>query len=182
MRLGVVLLCLSLAACGGATATASSPRPAEGTGGAERPGCDRVASAARTLGGCRGTHAADPGWPARGAYDALVPRLTSHLASLEPARPVTSDEVEPLAEASWDLLDQITISPGTEPARGRAETAIERLLRERDPDAAPGAAIEVLGAVTQLAAVADPTGGADPCAAEALALAQARASGDVCEE
>lgn len=179
MRLAAVLVCFAASACApGARATVTTdPSP---SAGGECPAREVLAAAESSLGDCRASHAADPGWPARGAFDALLPRLTAHLASLDPPREVTSEEVQPLAEGIWELLDQVTFGAGTEPARGRAETAAERLLRERDARAAPGAAIEALDAVTQIGAVADPSAGADPCAAEALHVGEARIDAGAC--
>ena len=179
MRLPVVLGCSWLLACAGAgpSGGASAPRSSAGGECAARP---ELAQAEVSLATCHADHASDPGWPARGAFDALVPRLASHLASLDPPREVTTDEVQPLAEGIWELLDQVDFPPGSEPARGRAEDAAEALLRDRGERAAPGAAIEALDAVTQLGAVADPSGGADPCAAEALRVAEARAGATTC--
>jgi hypothetical protein len=89
--------------------------------------------------------------------------------------------MQPFAEGIWELLDQVEFPPGAEAARARAEDAAERLLRDRDIHTAPGAAIEALDAVTQIGAVADPSGGADPCAAEDLRVQQARAESGACE-
>ena len=103
-----------------------------------------------------------------------MPRLASHLASLDPARVVTADEVQPLAEEIWELLDQADLPAGAATVRARAENAAERLLRDRDVRTASGAAIEALEAVTQIAGVADPAGGGAPCATESAHAADAR--------
>lgn len=181
MRLGVVFACLAVCACGGARAESGVATDPATSAGAECPAREALAVAQDALGVCRAVHASDAGWPARGEYDAVLPRLSAHLASLDPPRPVTSDEVQPLAEEIWELLDQMEFPAGTEAARGRAETAVERLLRERDARAAPGAAIEALDAVTQIGALADPTGGVDPCAAEDLRVGEARLDESACE-
>lgn len=182
MRFGRVLVCLGLVACGGARAETGSSDRASRSSGAECPGRAELAAADDALGECRAAHASDAGWPARGTFDTLLPRLASHLTSLNPPRPVTSDEVQVLAEGIWELLDQVEFPEGTEPARARAETAAERLLRERDSRAAPGAAIEALDAVTQIGSVADPSGGADPCAGENLRVAETRVEENACEQ
>ena len=173
-----VLVCLSLAACASPARTAE---PAPASAGGECPAREALGPAEEALGACRATHASDPGWPARDAYEALIPRLTAHLASLEPARFVTADEMQPFAEGIWALLDQVDFPSGTKAARSRAEDAAERLLRDRDIHTAPGAAIEALDAVTQIGTVADPSGGADPCAAEDLRAQQTRAESGACE-
>jgi hypothetical protein len=175
-----VLLGFLLVACGGAPARTDTPYHDTDEGEGQCPARGLLASAADALGDCRAHHASDPGWPARGAYDTLLPRLASHLASLDPPRAVTPDEVQPLAEGIWELLDQVEFPAGSETARQRAEDATERLLRDRSVAAAPGAAIEALDAVTQIATVADPMGGADPCAGEALHVAEARAAESEC--
>lgn len=167
-----LLLASLLIACGGASTT-SSPLT-ETTSGGDCPARSELAAAEQTLGECRARNAADPGWPARGAFDALMPRLAAHLASLEPARVVTADEVQPLAEEIWELLDQADLPAGAATLRSRAEDAAEHLLRDRDVRTAPAAAIEALEAVTQIAAVADPAGGVAPCATETAHAADAR--------
>jgi hypothetical protein len=177
MRAAHVLVCLSLAACGGGTATGGG---SAASSGGECPGRAALATAENALGECRATHVSDAGWPARGAYDALLPRLSSHLASLDPPRVVASEEVQPLAEGIWELLDQIEFPAGTDAARGRAEDAAERLLRDRDARSAAGAATEALDAITNVGAVADPT--VDPCAPEAQRVADARPAENVCEQ
>lgn len=182
MRLASVLVTLSLVACGGAsTGSGTSDEASASSSGGECAARTELAEAEDALGACRATHASDPGWPARGEYDGLLPRLSSHLASLDPPRAVTSDEVQPLAEGIWELLDQVAFPAGTESTRARAEDAAERLLRERDTRAAPGAAIEALDAVTQVGSVADPTGGVDVCASEGVRVAVARVAQDACE-
>jgi len=179
MRRVVVFVCLSLAGCGGSTTPSSAPTVA--SAGDECPARGELAEAEEHLGACRAAHASDPSWPARDAYDAIVPRLAAHLASLSPPRAVTSEEVQALAEAIWALLDRVPLAPDVESARGRAESAAEELLTQRTLQAAPGAAIEALDAVTQIAAAADPSGGADPCAGEDLRRARARIDEQECD-
>jgi len=169
-------LALALTACAHASAAeAPVPTPADACATAAE-----IARAEATLGTCRTTHASDPGWPARGAYDAIVPRLSAHLASLDPPREVTTDEVQPLAEQMWALLDQVHFPDAARATRDRAEDAAERLLRERDVRAAPGAAIEALDAIAQVGAVADPTGGTDPCAPETRLVLELQANRTEC--
>jgi hypothetical protein len=181
MRLGVVFACLAVSACGGARPESRVADDPPTSSGAECSAREALAAAQDALGTCRAAHASDAGWPARGEYETVLPHLASHLASLDPPREVTSDEVQPLAEQIWELLDQVEFPAGSEAARGRAETAAERLLRERDARAAPGAAIEALDAVTQIGVVADPSGGVDPCAAEDLHVGEARLGESACE-
>lgn len=173
---------LSLLGACASTASTPTPRAETESSGSECPARSHVSGAEIALAGCRTEHASDPAWPARSAYDALLPRLSAHLASLQPPREVTADEVQPYADETWELLDRISFPPSAEPARARTEDAVERVLRERDAGSAPGAAIELLDAVTQLGIVADPTGGVDPCAAEVLVLAQARLEGETCTD
>jgi hypothetical protein len=173
-----VLVSLLLGACGAAAPRATTSEASSDPGACAARA--QLAQAEDALGGCRAAHASDPGWPARGEYDTTVARLSAHLASLDPPRALSSDDVQPLAEEIWELLDQLDLAGGS-PERARAETAAERLLRERDVRAAPGAAIEALDAVTQIAVVADPTGGIDPCAAESLRVGEARIGETACE-
>jgi hypothetical protein len=182
MRLALVLVSLSLPACGGSGPAPTATDATDTSSGGECAARERLATAEDVLGECRAAHVSDAGWPARGEYAGLLPRLSAHLASLDPPRPVTSDEVQPLAEGIWELLDQVEFPPGTETARSRAEDAAERLLRERDTRAAPGAAIEALDAVTQIGSVADPTGGVDPCAAEGVSVGEARIAESACQD
>ncbi len=186
MRQCLVLVSLWLAACGGGASgpTASGAHastPPSGTAGGDCPARAQLAAAEDALGECRALRASDPGWPARGQYDTTLTRLSAHLSSLDPPRAVASEDVQPLAEEMWELLDQVEFPAGTEAARARAETAAERLLRERDVRAAPGAAIEALDSIAQVASVADPTGGVDRCAAENVHVGESRIAEATCE-
>ncbi len=148
------------------TAESSGPIDAPG-GGAE------VRRTALALEQCRTTHASDPTWAGRDALDTLEARLRAHLASLRPPRVVAPEEVQPLAEALWGLLDQGSLGPGHDATVDRAEAAAERLLRDRGEDACVAAAQDALAAAQEIGTVADAAHGVDPCEAEALAARRA---------
>lgn len=172
-----VWVIVGLVGCGTAQA------PSEATSSGAEAVCAARAELARTeaeLADCRATRSEEPGWPARADFDALVPRLSAHLASLSPARSVSSDEVQPLAEGIWELLDRAQLPESASSARDRAETAAEALLRDRDADHAVPAATEALDAVNAVASAAAPPRPADPCAAVAMHVDQAREAAARC--
>lgn len=172
-----VWVIVGLGGCGQAQA------PSEEASSGGEAVCAARAELARTeaeLADCRATRSEEAGWPARAHFDALVPRLSAHLASLSPARSVSSDEVQPLAEGIWELLDRAQLPESASSVQDRAETAAEALLRDRDADHAAPAATEALDAVNAVALAAAPPTPADPCTAVASRVEEARAAAARC--
>jgi hypothetical protein len=172
-----VWVALGLVGCGAPHAAST----AESSGG--EVVCEARAELARSeteLADCRATRSEEPGWPAHAHFDALVPRLAAHVASLSPARSVSSEEVQPLAEGIWELLDQVALPESESAVRDRAETAAEALLRDRDAEHAGAAAAEALDAVNAVATAAAPPTPADPCTAIAARVDAARAQASRC--
>jgi hypothetical protein len=148
-----------LVACTGAASPSS-----DDTSGDEacqaRAEADRLTDA---LASCREAQAGEPPWEAQEEYDAVFDRVRTHLSSVSDPREVTSEEVQPVADAIWAFLDALTFTAQTEALRTRAEEAAEGLLRERGEDQSGPAAQAAFEAVTSIRATLHPPG-VDPCA------------------
>jgi hypothetical protein len=176
---GSMLSLFVLSACGGTTTTPSTDE----TSGAEacqaRADADSLADA---LTACREAQAEQEAWPAQASYDAVLDLVRAHLASLSEPREVTSEETQPVADAIWAFLDELTFPAQNEGLRTSAEEAAEGLLRDRDRDHAPAAAQAAFEAITSIRATLHPIG-LDPCADLAASADDARThAGQVCND
>lgn len=168
---GSILWLLSLIGCG---ASSASPQTDDTSGG---EACDaRMASDAleSELAACHEAHPAEPPWSAQASYDAVFEQVRAHLGSTSEPREVTSEEAQPIADAIWALLDELTFTAQTESLRARAEDAAEGLLRDRDRDHSVAAAHAAFDAVTSIRATLHPPA-PDPCADAAARADAARA-------
>lgn len=122
---------------------------------------------------CRAEQASQPTWPGQESFEALLEQLRVHLGSVSDGREVTSAEAQPIADAMWAFLDQLTFTAETEPLRTRAEEAAEALIRDRGRDQSAGAAQAAFEAITSVRATLHPPG-IDPCAELEASAADAR--------
>ncbi len=160
-----VLRCswLSVVLCFGCGASAESPSGDDTSGGEacrSRTDADELAAELAT---CREGVLAEPDWPAQAAYDTAFELVRAHLQDVSPPREVTSEEVQPIADAIWALLDAVTFPPQPDTLRTRAEDATEALLRDRGREPSATAAQAAFEAVTAIRATLHPPV-ADPCA------------------
>jgi hypothetical protein len=164
-------LVLGLAACNPGPSS-----PAEGTssGGEVCPARVDANALAEQLQACRTAEAALPPWPAQESYDAAFELARAHLADVSDEEETPTESVQPVADAIWAFLDQVTFPPQNEALRTSAENAAEALLRDRDHEHAPAAAQAAYEAITAVRATLHPPS-PDACAELATRSDDARA-------
>ena len=149
-----------LGSCGGPAATPETSETSGDEACSARTDADALADA---LEACRTQHEAESTWPAQASYDALFELVRSHYSSVTDPREVTTEEVQPIADAIWAFLDEVTFTGSAESLRTQAENAAEGLLRDRDRDHSGLAGQAAFEAVTSIRATMHPPG-IDPCA------------------
>jgi hypothetical protein len=178
--LGLLGSCfLLLAGCGGGSSHADSSETSGGEVCTARTDADALTDA---LEACRAAQEAEPPWVAQASYEALFEQLRTHLSSVSDPREVTTEEVQPIADAIWAFLDELSFTGAAESLRTQAENAAEGLLRDRGRDQSGPAAQAAYEAVTSVRATLHPPG-IDPCAELATSAEDARArAAQICNQ